>query len=46
MPTLSYIEFNDFFKQMMRSINAILIIDILMLSIVVIYSLMLSDVDE
>ena len=31
---------------MMRSTNAILVIDILILSIIVIYSLMLSDVNE
>ena len=46
MPVLSYIEQNVQLKQMTRSVNAILVIDILLLSLVVIYSLMLSDVNE
>ena len=46
MPTLMYIETNVIFKQMMASVNANLIINMVMLSVIVIYSLMLSDVNE
>ena len=46
LPTLVYVEQNDYFKQMMRAVNANLIINIVLLSIIVVYSLMLSDVNE
>ena len=46
MPTLMSVEQNDFFSQLMRSVNANLVINIFLLSIIVVYSLMLSDVNE
>ena len=46
LPTLRYIETNVIFKQMMKSVNANLVINMVMLSVIVIYSLMLSDVNE
>lgn len=46
MPTLMSVEQNDFFSQLMRSVNANLVINIVLLSIIVVYSLMLSDVNE
>ena len=45
LPTLKYLKNNEPFSEMMRSTNASLIINIVLLSIIVIYSLMLSDVD-
>ena len=46
MPTLSYIENNDLFSQMMKSVNTNMVINLVMLATIVIYSLMLSDVNE
>lgn len=46
MPTLTYMESNSFFLSLMTSVNGILVVNVLLLSFLVIYSLMLSDVDE
>ena len=46
LPTLWYIESNVMAKQLMKSVNANLVINMVMLSSIVIYSLMLSDVNE
>lgn len=46
MPTLSYMESNSFFLSLMTSVNGILVVNVMLLSFLVIYSLMLSDVDE
>lgn len=45
LPTLNYLKQNEPFSEMMKSTNANLIINMVLLSIIVIYSLMLSDVN-
>lgn len=46
MPTLENMKKNEYMSQMMQAVNALLLIDMVMLSTLVIYSLMLSDVNE
>jgi len=46
MPTLENMQKNEYMSQMMQAVNALLLIDMVMLSTLVIYSLMLSDVNE
>ena len=46
MPTLKYIEINVIGKSIMKSLNGNLVLNVVMLSTIVIYSLMLSDVNE
>ena len=45
LPTLKYLKQNQPISEMMKSTNANLIINMVLLSIIVIYSLMLSDVN-
>ncbi len=46
MPTLGQMYRNDFMTQMMGAVNILLLVDMIMISVLVIYSLMLSDVQE
>lgn len=46
MPTLGQMNRNDYMAQMMGAVNILLLIDMVMISVLVIYSLMLSDVQE
>ncbi len=46
MPTLKQMYRNEFMTQMMGAVNILLLIDMIMISVLVIYSLMLSDVQE
>ena len=46
MPAAAYMKANAHFKSMLSSINSIEIIVMFMLSLIVVYSLMISDVNE
>lgn len=46
MPTATYMRANTQFKSMISSINSIEILVMFMLSLIVVYSLMISDVNE
>lgn len=46
MPTLEYLESQQNTAAMLRAVNALLVIDMVFLSTLVIYSLMISDVNE
>jgi len=46
MPTLKNLEGQSSTTEMLKAVNALLLIDMGMLSALVIYSLMLSDVNE
>lgn len=46
MPTLEYLKSQQNTAAMLRAVNALLVIDMVFLSTLVIYSLMISDVNE
>ena len=46
MPTATFMRANTQFKSMISSINSIEILVMFMLSLIVVYSLMISDVNE
>ena len=46
MPTAAYMETNSMFKAMISSVNVVQILVMFLLSIIVVYSLMISDVNE